>query len=129
MRDHAWMPYLVIALGGALGANTRYLVNLLFVRWLGAEFPYGTLVINITGSLVLGVFLTLATERAELDPLWRLFFATGFLGGYTTFSAYSYEAILLLREGAYGPAAMYVVGSVVGGLVGAWLGVALARHW
>ncbi|MBX5492529.1 MAG: fluoride efflux transporter CrcB [Chloroflexi bacterium] len=123
------MPYLVIALGGALGANVRYIVNLLAGRWLGATFPYGTLGINITGSLVLGFFLTLATERLEIDPLWRLFFATGFLGAYTTFSAYTYESLLLLREGAYVPALAYLVGSVLGGLGGAALGIAAARSW
>jgi CrcB protein len=123
------MPYLVIALGGALGANVRYIVNLLAGRWLGVTFPYGTLGINITGSLVLGFFLTLATERLEIDPLWRLFFATGFLGAYTTFSAYTYESLLLLREGAYVPALAYLVGSVLGGLGGAALGIAAARSW
>jgi CrcB protein len=128
VRDHPLLPYLVIALGGALGANTRYLINLLAVRWLGATFPYGTLFINITGSLVLGFFLTAATERLELDPLWRLFVATGFLGGYTTFSAYTYETLVLLREGAYGPALVYLLGSVLGGLAGSALGMVAAQR-
>src|SRR5207302_244037 len=74
----ALAPYLVIALGGMLGANARYLVGLLVAERLGADFPYGTLLINVTGSLVIGFFLTLVTERLEVDPLWRLFFVTGF---------------------------------------------------
>ena len=93
-------PFLVISLGGILGANARYLVSLYIAERFGTAFPYGTFLINVTGSLVIGFFLTLATERLPIDPLWRLFFATGFLGAYTTFSTYTYEAALLLRAGS-----------------------------
>jgi fluoride exporter len=128
VEKHPLVPYLVIALGGILGANARYLVSLLVAERLGTGFPYGTLLINVTGSLVIGFFLTLVTERLEVSPLWRLFFATGFLGAYTTFSSYTFETATLLREGAYGAALLYLVGSVVGGLVGVLAGIAAAER-
>ena len=122
------MPYLVIAAGGVLGANARYLVGLYIADRFGTAFPYRTLLINVTGSLVIGFFLTLVSERLAADPLWRLFFATGFLGAYTTFSTYTYEVAVLLREGAYVPALIYLFGSVAAGMVGVFLGIAVAER-
>src|SRR6266542_3491978 len=119
-------PFLAISLGGILGANARYLVSLYIAERFGTAFPYGTFLINVTGSLVIGFFLTLATERLAIDPLWRLFFATGFLGAYMTFSTYTYEAALLLRDGEYGPALVYLFGSVLVGLLGVVAGIAVA---
>lgn len=121
-------PYLAISLGGILGANSRYLVGLYVAERLGTTFPYGTLIINVTGSLIIGFFLTLVTERASIDPLWRLFFATGFLGAYTTFSTYTYETATLMREGAYVPAVLYVTGSVIVGMIGVFAGVVAAER-
>jgi len=120
------MNYLAIGVGAALGANARYLVGLYVADRLGSDFPYGTLLINVSGSLVIGFFLTLISERLEIDPLWRLLFATGFLGGYTTFSTFSFEALGLLRQAAYLQAMIYVGGSVLGGLLLALLGSAFA---
>jgi CrcB protein len=94
------LPYLAIAAGGVLGANARYLVGLYVAERLGTAFPYGTLLINVTGSLVIGVFVTLVSERVTVDPLWRRFFTTGFLGAYTTFSTYTWEGAVLLVQGA-----------------------------
>jgi CrcB protein len=121
------VAYLAIAAGAVLGANARYLVVLLAAERFGATFPYGTLLVNASGSLAIGFLLTLAAERLPLAPEWRLFATTGFLGSYTTFSAYTYETALLVREGAYVAAAVYVVGSVVAGLVGVFLGIAAAE--
>ena len=121
-------PFLVISLGGILGANARYLVSLYIAERFGTAFPYGTFLINVTGSLVIGFFLTLATERLPIDPLWRLFFATGFLGAYTTFSTYTYEAALLLRAGEYGPALVYLFGSVLVGMLGVFAGMLAAER-
>src|SRR6266536_5191946 len=121
-------PYLAIAAGGVLGANARYLVGLYIADRLGSAFPYGTLVINVTGSLVIGFFLTVISERLAVNPLWRLFFATGFLGAYTMFSTYTYEAATLIRGGAYVPALLYVVGSVAFGLLGVLAGIAVAER-
>ena len=117
----------MIALGASLGANARYLVGMLVAAQMGTEFPWGTLIINVTGSLVIGFFLTLISEQLTVNPLWRLFFATGFLGGYTTFSTFSFECIDLLREGAVLEAAAYVAASVVGGIAAAFIGIVAGR--
>jgi CrcB protein len=124
----AFLPFLAVSLGGILGANTRYLVTLYVAERLGMAFPYGTLIINVTGSLIIGFFLTLVTERLSLDPLWRLFFATGFLGAYTTFSSYTFEAAQLIRDGAYGLAFVYLFGSVLAGMLGVFLGIIAAEQ-
>lgn len=122
------MPYLVIAAGAVLGASARYALGAYVGDQLGTAFPYGTLIINVSGSLVIGFFLTYFTQRLAVDPLWRLFFATGFLGSYTTFSAYTYEAAALLRLGAYLSALVYLVGSVAGGMLGVFAGILLAER-
>src|SRR6266571_5323693 len=121
------MRYVAVAVGAVLGANLRFIVtNWTIDRW-GAEFPYGTFIINVSGALVIGAFLAFLAGRAPISPLWRLFFVTGFLGGYTTFSSYSWEALSLGEEGAWRSFALYVGGSNVLGLVGVWLGATLAR--
>jgi CrcB protein len=122
------LAVLVISAGAILGANTRYVVGLYVAERLGTAWPYGTFIINVTGSLVIGFFLTLVTERYPADPLWRLFFATGFLGAYTTFSSYTFEAAQLARDGAYGLALLYVFGSVLAGMVGVFAGIVAAEH-
>ena len=110
-----------------LGANLRFVVaNWAADRW-GAEFPYGTFAINISGAFVIGFFLALLGSRVGINPLWRLFFATGFLGGYTTFSSYTWEALLLAQAGAWARALVYVIASNVFGLAGVWLGAALSQ--
>ena len=91
-------PYLWISMGAVLGAVSRYAIS----RWalrLSTEFPYGTLIINLTGSFVLGLFLTWTTERVLADPRWRFIVAIGFCGSYTTFSSYAYETIVYFEQG------------------------------
>jgi CrcB protein len=122
------VPYLVISIGAVLGANARYLVGLYVADRLGAGFPYGTLLINVTGSLIIGFFLTLVTERLAVNPLWRLFFATGFLCAYTTFSSYTFEAAALIRDGAFLAGLWYLVGSVLLGMIGVLAGIGLAER-
>lgn len=122
------IAYLAIALGAVLGANARYLLGSYVAQQLGTEFPYGTLLINVTGSVVIGFFLTLAGQRLAIDPLWRLFFATGFLGSYTTFSAYTFETATLMRQGASVPALLYMLGSVLAGMLGVFAGIVAAEH-
>jgi len=118
-------PMLWVGAGGFLGANARYLLGgWIADRW-GTAFPLGTFVINITGSFVLGLFLAFAEERSWLSPDYRLAFAIGFVGAYTTFSTFSYETIRLLQDGAYGFAAANVIGSVVLGIISAFAGFAL----
>ena len=121
------MQYVAVAAGAALGANLRYLVGLWAADRWGIDFPYGTFAVNISGAFVIGVFLALVGSRADVDPLWRLFFATGFLGGYTTFSAFTWETLALAESGAWLRAGLYVVGSNVVGLVCVWLGWLLGR--
>lgn len=121
------MQYLLIGIGGFLGANTRYLLG----RWLdtryGGAFPLGTFIINISGSFLLALFMTLTTERIPLDPRWRFLLAVGFFGSYTTFSTFSVETFRLLENGAWLLAMGNALGSVGFGLLGAWLGALIAR--
>jgi CrcB protein len=121
------MRYVAVAVGAMLGANLRFLVvNWAADRW-GVDFPYGTFIINVSGAFVIGVLLSFMGERVGISPLWRLFFATGFLGGYTTFSSYAWEALALAEDGAWLRAVGYVVGSNVLGLAGVLFGATLAR--
>jgi len=121
------VQYVAVAAGAMLGANLRYLVgNWAADRW-GADFPYGTFLINLTGAFAIGVLLAFIGERVGVSPLWRLFFATGFLGGYTTFSSYTWEALTLAQEGEWVGAGVYILGSNLLGFVGVWLGATLAR--
>lgn len=90
--------FLLIAAGAALGANARYLVNMWAVGRFGAEFPYGTLLVNVSGSFILGFLLTFSTDRFSLSPDMRLLLAVGFLGSYTTFSSYTVESLNLWRD-------------------------------
>jgi CrcB protein len=116
-----------ISVGGLLGANARYLVS----RWAtdrwGSAIPWGTLLINVSGSFVLGFYLTLVTERFAGRATTRLFVATGFLGAYTTFSAFSYEAVMLIQHGEPLRAVAYVAVSLLGGLAAAVAGVVTAH--
>jgi fluoride exporter len=119
--------YLVIGLGGFLGANARYLLGTWIVARYGTSFPYGTLVINVSGSFVIGLFLVLISERFVLHPHWRLFVVVGFLGAYTTFSAFSFESLALLLDGAWWRGLANMVGSVILGLIAALSGMVVAR--
>ena len=121
------MQYLVISLGGILGANARYVLGTWIAERYGTSFPYGTLVINVSGSFVIGLFLTLIAERFVLHPNWRLFFAVGFLGAYTTFSTFSYESVALLQNGSWRLGLVNMVGSVVLGPIAVVMGMAVAR--
>ncbi|MGH7905554.1 MAG: fluoride efflux transporter CrcB [Candidatus Binataceae bacterium] len=121
------MNLLWVGIGGFLGANARYLLGGWISNRVGVFFPYGTLAINITGSFILGLFLSIALERAWLTPGWRLFFATGFVGAYTTFSTFEYESMMLLREGQLLLFGAYFAGSVIIGLAAVLVGAALGQ--
>jgi CrcB protein len=112
-------------LGGALGSAARYLLSGWFATRIGADFPYGTLFVNVTGSFIIGFFLAFAEDRVWLSPYARLFFAVGVVGGYTTFSTFEFETILLLRNGEFLRSAVYCIGSVAIGGIGAFAGLAL----
>ncbi|MBB3343450.1 fluoride efflux transporter CrcB [Luteimonas sp. RC10] len=117
---------LLVFLGGGLGAALRHGVNMLALR-AGTTFPYGTLCINVVGSLLMGVVVAWFAARSGLSPSLRLFLMTGVLGGFTTFSAFSLEAALLYERGQPGLAAIYVLASVVLSIGGLFAGMALVR--
>jgi CrcB protein len=122
------MKYLVIAAGGGIGALARYLLSVAIMRRYVGRFPLGTFAINVTGSFLIGLSMTLLTERFAPYTYWRLFLVVGFLGGYTTFSSFEYEIIQAVRSGGQWLALVYVVASVVIGYAGVWLGVVAASR-
>ncbi len=119
--------FLTIGLGAFLGANARYLLGTWFAARYGSDFPWGTLSINVSGSLALGFLLAFLEQRGIADPSYRLLLGTGFLGAYTTFSTFSYETIALLQDGEYWQMLLNVGSSVALGLIGAILGIAAGR--
>jgi len=127
MAETCSVSYLVISLGGILGANARYLLGNWIMARYSPSFPYGTLVINVSGSFIIGFFLVLSTERFVVHPNWRLFFVVGFLGAYTTFSTFSFETAVLMQDGAWWLGLANILGSVVLGMAAVLAGMALAR--
>jgi CrcB protein len=123
------MGFLIVFLGGGLGAALRHGINLVSARTLGTEFPFGTLIINVTGSLVMGLIAGYLAVKGDASQHWRLFLMTGILGGYTTFSAFSLDAALLYERGATGLAAIYVLASVILSIGGLFAGLALVRNF
>ena len=119
--------FLLISAGAILGANARYWIGDWAAQKMGANFPYGTFIINISGSLLIGFFLTLATERLLIDPRWRLLIAVGFLGAYTTFSTFAFESFNLLAKGQWLAGLGNLFGSTVLGVAAVALGVYLGK--
>jgi fluoride exporter len=122
------MNYLLVFVGGGIGSSLRHTINVLCARCIGTAFPYGTFIINITGSSIMGLIAGYLAFRGEASQPWRLFLMTGVLGGYTTFSAFSLDAVLLYERGQLGLAAFYVLGSVAFSIAGLFAGLALMRH-
>jgi len=121
------VAYLWIALGAIVGASARYFVSGYIARVFPSSFPYGTLIINITGSLLLGFFLVWTSERVLLDPRWRLLFAIGFCGSYTTFSSYAFETFALGEQGQWILMGLNVIASNLLCFLFVLAGAALAR--
>jgi CrcB protein len=120
--------FFLVFFGGGLGAMLRHFVNIICARGIGDSFPYGTFIINITGSTVMGLIAGYLAFKGEASQHWRLFLVTGILGGYTTFSAFSLDVALLYERGELGLAALYVLGSVALSIAGLFAGLALVRH-
>jgi CrcB protein len=122
-----WLAVAAVASGGAIGSVLRFLVGAWFLQRMGPGFPWGTFTINVSGALLIGIVMQLAQTRVGLSPYARLFFATGILGGYTTFSAFAYETYLLSRDAFSMQSLWYGFGSVLAGVAAAFAGIAIAR--
>jgi CrcB protein len=118
--------YLVVLAGAGLGGLARYVAGTWIMAKYGGRFPLGTFVINITGAFLIGVLMTLLTQRFHPHPNWRLFLVVGILGGYTTFSSFEYELFQAVRDGERWLGLVYLTGSVALGYLGVWLGTVLA---
>jgi CrcB protein len=123
------MGFLLVFLGGGIGAALRHGVNLAVARVLGSSFNYATLFENVSGSLVMGLLVGYFAFEGTIPQHWRLFLTTGILGGYTTFSAFSLDTILLYERGELGLAALYVIASVALSIGGLLAGLLLIRHF
>lgn len=119
--------YFAVAVGGVVGCVARYGVYQLMQLFYGRSFPLATLIINVSGSLLMGFMFFATLERVSMSPAWRAAILTGVLGGFTTYSTFAMETLLLVEDGETGYAVLYVVSSVVLGLLAAFLGAYLAR--
>lgn len=118
---------LFVAVGGAVGSVARYWTSLAVYQWLGKDFPYGTLAVNVAGGLLMGFLTELLVARYAVAVEWRLLVLVGFLGGFTTFSTFSIDTWLLLQEGEFSKAGLNALASVLLCLVAVWIGLHLAR--
>ncbi len=119
--------YLAVMTGGAVGASLRYLVSGLVYQRLGTSFPYGTLAVNVVGCFLIGLVMSVTEDRFIINQNFRLFLTVGMFGGFTTFSTYSYESLVLLRDGQGVYAMMNLAGSVVAGLAAVYVGTVAGR--
>lgn len=118
---------LIISLGAIFGANARYFMSRYSAKLLGPAFPYGTLMINVIGSAIVGFFMIWTTERVLADPRWRLLVVVGFCGAFTTFSSYAYESMAYFEQGQWHLMLTNIFGNNILCLLGALAGMALAR--
>jgi CrcB protein len=118
---------LAISIAAIVGANLRYFLSRLAAREFGLMFPYGTLIINVLGSFIVGFFVIWTTERVLIDPRWRLLVVVGFCGSFTTFSSYAFESISYFEQGQWGLMAANILGNNLLCLGGALAGIGLAR--
>lgn len=117
----------IVFIGGGIGATLRYWIYGLAGKLLGPEFPYGTLFVNIVGCFTIGFLMSVFEERFIFEPALRIFLTVGILGGFTTFSTFSFETIALLRDGSYFIGGINIVATFVGTLVLAWAGFAIGK--
>jgi CrcB protein len=120
--------YLFIAIGGALGSVVRFWVGTTVAGRMGTRFPFGTLLVNITACLIIGLSLELLNRHANLSPSWRFFVPIGFVGAYSTFSTFEWEIYSNLTQGTFWIAILYLTVSLVAGLIAVALGVSTARY-
>lgn len=120
--------YLIVFLGAGIGGAARHGINAAALRLLGSSFPYGTLTVNIVGSLVMGLLAGWFAHKSDPGQTWQLFLTSGVLGGFTTFSTFSLDVAVLFERGQVGMAALYVAASVGLALAGLFAGLILVDH-
>jgi CrcB protein len=120
-------PLLFVGIGGGIGSMLRYAISIFIGRHVPIAFPFGTFLVNISGCFLIGAFYSLSTKYTGLNTDWRLFLITGICGGYTTFSTFSYDGLVLLKQGSNLYFMLYVVGSVVLGLLATFAGAAVFK--
>jgi CrcB protein len=125
--SYEMLSILLVALGGSIGAVSRYQISLWTANRYGAGFPYGTLAANVIGCFIIGIFMTLITEKYSVSPYWRLLVTVGFVGGLTTFSSFSYETFKLLQDADVSGALWNLVLNMGLGFTATWLGISAAR--
>lgn len=118
--------YIMVMVGGATGSLIRYVLGTAIMNRLGPRFPFGTFAINVSGSFLIGLLMTLLTERLQPHPNWRLLLVVGFLGGYTTFSSFEWETLSLVKDGGRWLGLLNIIGSVSLGYAAVWLGSMIA---
>lgn len=116
-----------VGIGGGMGSILRYLIQITIGRQVAIIFPLGTFLVNCSGCFLIGMFYSLATRYTGFSPEWRLFLITGICGGYTTFSTFSYDGLILLKQGANLSFMMYMLGSVLLGLLATFAGAAIFK--
>ncbi|MFY9676711.1 MAG: fluoride efflux transporter CrcB [Terriglobales bacterium] len=121
------MRYLMVGIGGAVGSILRFWVGSYLGGRLGSRLPYGTFVVNITGSFLIGLVLTVLAEKMDWNANWRYLIPIGFIGGYTTFSTFEYETFRLFQDGQMLTASLNIALSVVVGFFGVWAGAVAGR--
>ena len=121
------LKYVMVGVGGALGSILRFWLGSYIGSRMGTRFPYGTFVINVTGSFLIGLVLALLTARTDWSPNWRYLVPIGFIGGYTTFSSFEYETLRTIQDGQIGIGILYVGLSIVLGFLAVWGGVLTGR--
>jgi len=121
------LKYLMVGIGGCLGSILRFWLGSYIVSKMGTRFPYGTFVVNITGSFLVGLVFAWLTVRTSWSPNWRYLIPIGFIGGYTTFSGFEYETLRTIQDGQIGLGLLYVAASVVVGFVAVWGGMIAGR--
>jgi len=117
------LKYLMVGVGGCLGSILRFWLGSYIGNKMGTRFPYGTFVINVTGSFLVGLVFALLTVKTQWSPNWRYLIPIGFIGGYTTFSAFEYETLRTMQDGQIGLGLLYVAASVIVGFVAVWGGM------
>jgi fluoride exporter len=121
------LRYAMVAIGGAMGALARFVLGTYVGERMGVRFPYGTFIINVSGSFLIGLIMTVLTERTHLSPNWRYFVPIGFIGAYTTFSTFEYETLRAMQDGQFVGGTLNVLLSVMFGFLMVWLGMLTGR--